>query len=128
MLKKILKIVKQKHEIDKNQDWYQWYGSYFQALQDEVKEVQPEIKENNSIHLEDELGDILRDYLNLVESLVAEGKITSLEKVLSRAEQKYTERVEAILDAKLKDWTWNRIKKLQKERLAQEHQEKYWNT
>ncbi len=126
MLKKLLTIVKQKHEIDKKQEWYQGYSSYFQGLKDEVEEVQTEIKENNTIHLEDELGDILRDYFNLLETLADEGKITSLENVLSRAEQKYTERIETILDAKLKDWTWNRIKKLQKKRLAQEHKEKYW--
>ena len=53
------------------QYWPDASGSeyYFQALLDEVAEVRDEMKEANSVFLEDELGDILRNYYNLLVTL-----------------------------------------------------------
>jgi NTP pyrophosphatase (non-canonical NTP hydrolase) len=38
-------------------------------LIEEAEEVRKELKEGNRVHLEDELGDVLRVYLNLLEIL-----------------------------------------------------------
>ena len=128
MLKKLLELVDEKNAIDQNQKWYNGSITYFEWLKDEVLEVEEEMKENNSIHLEDELWDILWGYLNLIEWLTSEWKISSLEKVLERVEKKYTQRIDAIKNQdsdSQKSSSWNEIKKKQKEELAKEHAKKY---
>ena len=125
MLTKLLKLVKEKYSIDKKQDWYKGSITYFDWLKDEIEEVREELKENNSVYLEDELWDILRDYLNLIESLKWEWKISSLENIVLRAEKKYFERVKAIKWKKDKVSPWFETKSKQKEGLKKEHNLRY---
>ena len=61
---------------------------YLQGLRDELWEVEVEIKDNNLVYLEDELWDILRDYMNLLYILENEGKIRSRKNVFQRSFEK----------------------------------------
>ncbi|PID87696.1 nucleotide pyrophosphohydrolase [Candidatus Gracilibacteria bacterium] len=130
MLNKLLEIVKEKNKIDQNQEWYTGAKIYLDGLKDEVIEVEEELKENNSVYLEDELGDILWDLLNLIEGLKKEGKIGGLEDVLKRAEKKYYERISGIdkVNGLKKKSKWSEIKKKQKQELKEEHEKKYKTT
>lgn len=127
MFSKLQKILKEKREIDQNQEWYSWAKVYFDALREEIYEVEEEIKENNSVYLEDELWDILWTSLNLIEWLKEEWKIWWLENVLKRAEKKYSERIDTIKKSnwKSKDYWWKDMKIKQKQELKKEHEEKY---
>ena len=106
-----------------NEDTYKASKRYLQGLMDEVEEVEPEIKENNEVHLVDELGDIAWDYAVLVALLEYRGLITNAEEVLDHAHAKYTERAPAFL--KETDELWDEVKSSQKEQLKQRHLEKY---
>ncbi len=130
MLNKLLEIVKEKNKIDQNQEWYTWAKIYLDWLKDEVIEVEEELKENNSVYLEDELWDILWDLLNLIEWLKKEWKIWWLEDVLKRAEKKYYERISWIdkVNWLKKKSKWSEIKKKQKQELKEEHEKKYKTT
>ena len=90
MLTKLLKLVKEKYSIDKKQNWYKWSITYFNGLKDEIEEVSEELKENNSVYLEDELWDILWGYLNFLKWLKEEWKIKSMKSVIQRCEKKYS--------------------------------------
>lgn len=96
-----------------------WY--VFTELQKEVIEVQDELKDNNKIYLEDELWDILWDYMVLLQLLQKEWKINSLESVFKRSFQKFSERISAKEQGILRD----DIKKEQKKKLADEHNKMY---
>ncbi len=126
MITKLLKIVNEKYEIDKKWTWSKWSISYFEWIKDETEEVFEEMRENNSIYLEDELWDILFAYLSLLKNLEKEWKISSIENVIFRSEKKIWERISAL---KWKDWGlldyWDEVKKRQKEELEREHKEKY---
>lgn len=86
--------IKQKFDFNqtKNQSWNN-PTTYMQGIQDELEEVKVEFEANNTIYLEDELGDILRDYLNLLHTLERNGKIRSVDHVISHSLTKYSERV-----------------------------------
>ena len=79
---------------------------YLQGLRDELWEVEVEIKDNNLVYLEDELWDILRDYMNL---------LYILENVFQRSFEKYWERVSDkekwILRKETKDRQKRKLKK-----------------
>lgn len=87
---------------------------FLTGLKDEIKEVEEELRKNRRLHLEDELGDILWDYLHLIHSLEDEERI-SVENVISRCEKKYGERVKA----KDEPGAWTKIKEKQKKELEQ---------
>ena len=118
-LKKLIKISKRKLEIDKSKDtnerWSKGSEIYFEELRKEIQEAQEENKENNHVKLEDELGDVLWDYINLLVNLEEEKKIMS-DNVFQRATKKYEERITAIENNVL----WNEIKKKQKEQIKKE--------
>ncbi len=88
---------------------------YLQGLRDELWEVEVEIKDNNLVYLEDELWDILRDYMNLLYILENEGKIRSRKNVFQRSFEKYWERVSDkekwILRKETKDRQKRKLKK-----------------
>lgn len=129
MLEQLIKTVETKNNLDQNRECFQWSKTYFDALIEEAEEVRKELKEGNRVHLEDELGDVLRVYLNLLEILEHEWKISSLESVLNRAEKKFEERITFISGAEGEEWkaqAWQDIKKIQKQRLAEEHKKLYW--
>lgn len=128
-LKKIFSIIDRKFVVNSKQcedpknawleKWLTW-DFYFDAMIDEIEESRPHSKINNEVFLEDELWDILWDYMNMIYLLEKEWKIkwrSVFEKVL----KKYNERTLA-----LEKWiSWSEIKKEQKERLLKEHNKKY---
>lgn len=81
----------------------------------EIEEVREELDSGRQCYLEDELGDVLWDYLNLLYNLEDEGKI-SLISVFKRASKKYDERIATIANG----GSWASIKEKQKARLAKE--------
>jgi NTP pyrophosphatase (non-canonical NTP hydrolase) len=72
---------------------YQGSQTYFEEIRKEIDEAEAENKENNTIYLEDELGDIFWDYMMLLNALASEGKITNIEKVFERCYQKFSGRI-----------------------------------
>jgi NTP pyrophosphatase (non-canonical NTP hydrolase) len=98
---------------------------YLAGLKDEVEEVKDEIKENNSVHLEDELSDIAWDYACMLAQLEHAGYIKSAEAVIAHGLTKYSERAPAFLEAT--DELWDAIKTKQKAELKQRHEELYGN-
>ncbi len=127
MLTKLLKLVKEKYEIDKNSNWCKWSITYFKWLQNEVLEVEYELKENNLVYLEDELWDVLFSYLNLLKQLEYEWKISSIKNIILRSEKKFEQRIKPLKWQKDLLPIWNKIKAKQKQRLKKEHNLKYKN-
>ena len=103
--------------------WYKWSETYFDAVTQEVAETKTEDKQNNTVYLEDELWDVFWTALMLAQSLKAEWKISSIDAVLERAYNKFSERIG-------RDWAWgegnwDEIKAGQKLKRKQEHENKY---
>lgn len=111
----LIDIVKLKYQLDKNRNWSNDSSNYLEEIKKELDEVKAEVIADRPCYLEDELGDVLWDYLNLLNSLEAEGKI-QLGSVFNRAKNKYQERVNAIKSGE----NWSDIKRSQKQRLAKE--------
>ena len=106
--------------------WYQGSDNFFEELPNEIEEAKEQDKKNNHVYLEDELGDVFWDYLMLLQSLKYEWKITSIDAIMERAYNKFRERVWEDGHANVEDWAeWDRIKKIQKQRLKQEHENIY---
>jgi NTP pyrophosphatase (non-canonical NTP hydrolase) len=98
---------------------------YLGGLKDEVEEVRDEVKENNRVHLEDELSDIAWDYACVLAQLEQAGYIDSAEAVIAHGLLKYSERAPAFLEAS--EDMWDAVKAKQKIDLKNRHQEKYGN-
>jgi NTP pyrophosphatase (non-canonical NTP hydrolase) len=96
---------------------------YLGGLKDEVEEVRDEIKENNRVHLEDELSDIAWDYACVLAQLEYAGYIDNAEAVIEHGFAKYSERAPAFLEAS--EDMWDAIKAKQKSELKQRHDELY---
>ena len=111
-LKQLIETVKIKESLDSLNDWNNGNGSqtYFDEMKKEIDEALVEYKKEKQVYLEDELGDVLWDYLNLLENLQKEGKIESIEKVFQRANKKYSERINGIKN----NISWEEIKNNQK--------------
>ena len=109
--------------LEWNDPFYGWSGTYFSKLVEEVAEAAVENKEDNKVYLQDELGDIFRDYMCLLQSLKAEWKIDDIEIVLEKSYKKFIERVGK--NGKLLSTPWDEIKKVQKIRLEKEHRSMY---
>jgi NTP pyrophosphatase (non-canonical NTP hydrolase) len=114
-ISKLFALVESKIELDENADWSEGRGTYFQELKKEIDEVSDELDSDRQCYLEDELGDVFWDYLNLLQNLEAEGKILT-EKVFERASKKYEERLTAISSGS----SWTSIKAKQKLELETE--------
>ena len=93
---------------------------YLDAIMDEVEEVRPHLKDNNSVYLEDELWDVLWDYINLIFLLEKEWRIDA-SSVFKKMLEKYEERVHALEN----NVSWSEVKKTQKEELLKDHNKKY---
>ena len=130
LIEQILLEVQRKHQVNltkidgkpENRIYEQYVDSktYLDDLISEVEEVKYENKLHNSIYLEDELWDILWDYLNIVYFFEREWKIDA-KKIASRCLKKYSERTDW-----LEKWILRgEVKKWQKAELAREHKEKY---
>ncbi len=104
-----------------HKDFYVWYETYLKWIIEEIEEMKDEIKLNNSVYLEDELGDVFWDYVCLLHSLQKRWYISSVEKVFERSYKKFSERIEANRQT---DWCkrecWKDVKKRQKEELKNE--------
>lgn len=116
----LLEIVKRKSIYDEKSPWCEGSKTYLEEIVKEVEEVIEEIPKNRTNYLEDELADILWDYLNIVVALEEE-KGVSLKRVLHRACTKYDERISGITKGK----KWADIKALQKETLEREYRESF---
>lgn len=114
-LEKLFAVAKRKFEFDQTNDWYSGAETYLSCLQEEIDEVRTEIPKNRPCFLEDELGDIVWNYLNIVLALEEKSGIT-IESVLKRAASKYDERVTAIESG----GRWQDVKQQQKLALAEE--------
>tara|TARA_R110002072_G_scaffold268205_1_gene427228 strand:+ start:1697 stop:2080 length:384 start_codon:yes stop_codon:yes gene_type:complete len=111
----MLNIVERKQKIDQEATWSNGSATYLAELKKEIVELEAEIGKQKPVYLEDELGDVLWDYLNLIACLTAEEGI-SIEGVLARASRKYEERIAGIEQGR----TWKDIKADQKLRLLAE--------
>ncbi|KEI71080.1 MazG nucleotide pyrophosphohydrolase domain-containing protein [Endozoicomonas elysicola] len=114
-LNKLLDVVRQKNLIDQDSEWSNGSETYFREIRLELDEVQEELDSDRNCYLEDELGDVFWDYLNLLLALEQEGKI-SLSRVFERSLAKYSERIEGIQQGV----SWSEVKQKQKQRLAEE--------
>ncbi|MFZ5949303.1 MAG: MazG nucleotide pyrophosphohydrolase domain-containing protein [Candidatus Rifleibacteriota bacterium] len=112
--KYLIEIARRKSEFDKNNNWYAGSSTYLAEIKKEVDEVAEEIPKNRICYLEDELGDVLWDYLNTVLSLEKESGV-KIESIVNRACQKYEERLSAIENG----ISWAEIKQKQKKELEQ---------
>ncbi len=108
-------IVKRKNKLDKAKQSQALSHSYLHEIKAEVDEVIEEIPNNRLCYLEDELADVLWDYLNAV-SLLEKEQGVDLISVLIRACKKYDQRISAIEQG----ISWDEIKKTQKMQLAKE--------
>jgi len=113
---KLFDIAKKKNQFDQNHSWSQGSSTYLAEMKKELAEVEEEIPLDRICYLEDELGDVLWDYLNMLLCLEKEKNI-SAHNVFKRAHQKYEERIAGI-ESGVK---WAKIKAGQKERLAAEY-------
>lgn len=111
----LLNIAQRKATFDKTSSWSDGAETYINEIKNEVDEVIEELPKGRVCYLEDELGDVLWDYVNALIALEGE-KGVSVESVLKRACQKYEQRVSGIEGGK----QWQEIKELQNAALAKE--------
>ena len=114
-LETLLGLARRKAAIDKTSTWSEGAKTYLSELKAEVDEVNEEIANERLCFLEDELGDVLWDYLNALVALEGEAGI-DIESVLSRACNKYHERIAGIEGGE----SWQEIKLRQKTALEHE--------
>ena len=116
---KLLGIAKRKTVFDETSTWSNGAETYLAEIKNEVDEVIEELPKSRKCYLEDELGDILWDYLNILTALEKEVGIDT-KAVLARACRKYEERISGIETGN----KWSDIKEKQKIDLAVEHASK----
>jgi NTP pyrophosphatase (non-canonical NTP hydrolase) len=68
----LVSIARRKNDFDQTNPWANGLSTYIAEICKEVKEVAEEIEQDRKPYLEDELGDVLWDYLNLVLALEKE--------------------------------------------------------
>ena len=71
----LLDVVKAKNSIDQNSSWSNGSETYLRGIGLELGEVTEELKLDRQGYLEEELGDVFWDYLNLLLCLEQEGRI-----------------------------------------------------
>jgi NTP pyrophosphatase (non-canonical NTP hydrolase) len=71
MLDKLLELNKRRMDrlFEDNENRYTGARMYVTEMRQEIDEMEEQLKTNNVVYLEDELGDILRDYLCLLRGL-----------------------------------------------------------
>jgi NTP pyrophosphatase (non-canonical NTP hydrolase) len=95
--------------------WFQGCVTYLDGIVDEVAEVKEELELGRQCFLEDELGDILWDFVCLIAHLELEKKIDKV-RVFERSVKKYSERVVKCCPGE----TWANVKLRQKLELQAE--------
>ena len=112
--------------IDIKDPWYKWHSTFIKWIQDEFDEIKQEVKENNTVYLEDELWDLFWDFMCLLNSLEHEWMISSQEKVFERSYKKFSERISEVRKkGKKHNEMWDVVKKKQKLGRKKEHEEKH---
>ncbi len=114
----LLMIARRKSIIDADSKWSEGARTYLGEMNNEIAEVCAELSSGRQFYLEDELGDVLWDYLNALAALEKSHGI-SVEKVLQRACRKYEERISGIENGEL----WKDIKARQKLALEKEQKD-----
>lgn len=117
-LDSLFSLVKRKRSIDSSRNWSKGSRTYFEELYKELMEVKQELEKGTGPHLEDELGDVLWDFCNLLENLEQEGKI-KIEEVFRRSQEKYSQRILGVEQG----FKWEDIKYDQKKQLLEEERE-----
>lgn len=116
-----------KSDNPEHADFYKWYETYFNWILEEMEEVKDEIKLNNTVHLEDELWDVLWWYVCLLQIFKKNWYITDVKKVFERSYKKLSERIDAHNQQDSTTyWSWIETKKKQKKELKDEHNCLYW--
>jgi len=113
----LLAVVRRKNLIDKTIEWSGGSSTYLNELKNEIIEVEEELPLNRTCYLEDELADVLWDYLNVLKCLEEEKGISTCS-VFKRAYLKYNERITAIEN----NISWEDIKSTQKNKLSMEYE------
>jgi len=113
----LIDIVWRKNRVDQGGDWSNGSATYLDEVRKELLEVEEEIRQQRLCYLEDELADVLWDYLNAIVCLEQEQGV-SLESVIRRGVGKYSERVTAIESGE----AWSSVKVRQKRKLSEEHE------
>lgn len=112
----LLNIAKRKSLIDQQSSWSGGSEIYLNEIKKEIDEVIEETTKGRGCYLEDELGDVLWDYLNALVAFEKEKGINPLS-VLERACRKYEERVGGLESGE----SWDEVKERQSQRLQSEH-------
>ena len=115
VISQLLDLVYRKNKLDQLGNWSNGSSTYLQEIRKEVVEVEDELELDRQCYLEDELGDILWDYLNILQCLKTEWGI-AIDRVFSRAVTKYDERISGIEQG----GSWTDVKTMQKARLSRE--------
>ncbi len=123
-------LTKQKQQRQKNISWSSFWDPQhrLQSLINEVQEVSDELKLNNQVYLQDELWDIFWNYMNFLTLLESQWYISDINIVLQQSFKKFSERTSAVIDKTDKpssDIARDEVKKIQKERLEQQHNKLY---
>ena len=105
----LLGSARRKSKIDEGSSWSSGAKTYLSEIKKEIDEVIGELKEDRVCYLEDELGDVLWDYLNVLLALEEEAGVT-VEAVLNGACKKYEERISGIESGEL----WKDVKERQR--------------
>ncbi|MDX2371040.1 MAG: MazG nucleotide pyrophosphohydrolase domain-containing protein [Colwellia sp.] len=115
---KLMDLSELKLKRDLKGTWSKGSSTYFKALFDELDEVSEELHSDRQCYLEDELGDVLWDYLCLLKHLENEKKV-DINSLLQRANKKYDRRITGITNGE----EWDAIKSEQKQLLKIEQKE-----
>ncbi|MCT4617018.1 MAG: hypothetical protein N4A38_02290 [Candidatus Gracilibacteria bacterium] len=127
LFEKLIKLAKENN--DKNVFRGMDARDYFECFDSELKEAKQELKDNNVIYLEDELGDLLWIFMNLLIKFEKDGLIVSGESLLNRVYEKFLQRINEVdnKNEEEKYAAWDKIKSKQKQELLAEHNKKYNN-
>ncbi|WP_206017524.1 MazG nucleotide pyrophosphohydrolase domain-containing protein [Pseudoalteromonas sp. 31A1] len=117
-IKKLNEIAKVKVNKDLKGTWSEGSITYLNGIYDELEEVTEELNSGRQCYLEDELGDVLWDYLCMIQHLELEEKVL-VNKVFDRVVKKYSERVITLEEGE----TWGDVKARQKTKLQSEFNE-----
>ena len=121
--KKLIELVDFKNEIDikRGEARHMDINWALDEIIDEVREVREEIKDNNHTYIDDELADILWGWLMLAKKTNYKNLSSSIETIVDKALDKYSQRVSALKGDKDDSQRWKEVKKIQKRRLEEEH-------